>query len=55
MAHRPCGNGKGNTPILPKDKEQFDSNWDRIFKKPNKETSNENSDSKRPTPRVWQD
>ena len=25
--------GKGDKQILPKDKEQFDSNWDNIFKK----------------------
>ncbi len=52
MAHRPCGNGKGNTPIQPKDKQQFDNNWDAIFgkKKPPKEKSNENSNSIRPTP-----
>lgn len=25
--------GKGDRPILPKDQEQFDNNWDTIFKK----------------------
>jgi hypothetical protein len=25
--------GKGDRPILPKDQEQFDNNWDAIFKK----------------------
>ena len=25
--------GKGDKPILPKDMEQFDNNWDAIFKK----------------------
>lgn len=25
--------GKGDKPILPKDAEQFDKNWDAIFKK----------------------
>ena len=24
--------GKGDKPILPKDREQFDNNWDKIFK-----------------------
>jgi hypothetical protein len=24
--------GKGDKPILPQDREQFDNNWDRIFK-----------------------
>ena len=28
--------GKGDRPILPKDKEQFDNNWDTIFKKKDK-------------------
>lgn len=26
--------GKGDRPILPKNQEKFDSNWDNIFKKP---------------------
>ena len=25
--------GKGDKPILPQDREKFDSNWDAIFKK----------------------
>lgn len=29
--------GKGDRPILPKDQEQFDNNWDAIFKKKEKE------------------
>jgi hypothetical protein len=29
--------GKGDKPILPKDAEQFDKNWDAIFKKPKKD------------------
>ena len=33
MKHRPCGNGKGDTPRPIKDREKFDSNWDAIFKK----------------------
>ena len=33
MKHRPCGNGKGDTPRPIKDREKFDSNWDNIFKK----------------------
>lgn len=32
MFHRHPG-GKGDRPILPKDQEQFDNNWDNIFKK----------------------
>jgi len=31
MKHRPCGNGKGDTPRPIKDREKFDSNWDAIF------------------------
>lgn len=33
MKHRPCGNGKGDTPRPIQDREKFDSNWDAIFKK----------------------
>lgn len=33
MKHRPCGNGKGDTPRPITDREQFDKNWDSIFKK----------------------
>lgn len=33
MKHRPCGNGKGDTPRPITDREQFDKNWDEIFKK----------------------
>ncbi len=33
MKHRPCGNGKGDTPRPIQDREKFDSNWDEIFKK----------------------
>ena len=33
MKHRPCGNGKGDTPRPIQDREKFDSNWDSIFKK----------------------
>lgn len=33
MKHRPCGNGKGDTPRPITDREQFDKNWDNIFKK----------------------
>lgn len=33
MKHRPCGNGKGDTPRPITDREQFDRNWDDIFKK----------------------
>lgn len=33
MKHRPCGNGKGDTPRPIKDREKFDSNWDAIFGK----------------------
>ena len=31
--------GKGDKPILPKDREQFDNNWDAIFNK-KKDTCN---------------
>jgi hypothetical protein len=37
MKHRPCGNGKGDTPRPIKDREKFDSNWDNIFKKDKKD------------------
>lgn len=38
MKHRPCGNGKGDTPRPIKDREKFDNNWDSIFgKKKSKE------------------
>lgn len=33
MKHRPCGNGKGDTPRPIQDREKFDNNWDNIFKK----------------------
>lgn len=33
MKHRPCGNGKGDTPRPIQDREKFDSNWDSIFGK----------------------
>lgn len=33
MKHRPCGNGKGDTPRPIQDREKFDSNWDAIFGK----------------------
>jgi hypothetical protein len=33
MKHRPCGNGKGDTPRPIQDREKFDNNWDAIFKK----------------------
>ena len=36
MKHRPCGNGKGDTPRPIKDREKFDSNWDAIFGKKKK-------------------
>lgn len=36
MKHRPCGNGKGDTPRPIKDREKFDNNWDNIFKKKEK-------------------
>lgn len=29
--------GKGDRPILPKDSEKFDNNWDTIFKKKKKD------------------
>ena len=35
MKHRPCGNGKGDTPRPIQDREKFDSNWDAIFGKKN--------------------
>ena len=37
MKHRPCGNGKGDTPRPIKDREKFDNNWDNIFKKKEKQ------------------
>ena len=37
MKHRPCGNGKGDTPRPIKDRKQFESNWDSIFKKKDKQ------------------
>ena len=37
MKHRPCGNGKGDTPRPIQDREKFDSNWDAIFKKKDKQ------------------
>lgn len=36
MKHRPCGNGKGDTPRPIQDREKFDSNWDAIFNKKEK-------------------
>jgi len=36
MFHKHPG-GKGDRPILPKDQEQFDNNWDNIFKKKKEE------------------
>lgn len=33
MKHRPCGNGKGDTPRPIQDREKFDNNWDAIFGK----------------------
>ncbi len=37
MKHRPCGNGKGDTPRPIQDREKFDNNWDAIFKKKDKQ------------------
>jgi hypothetical protein len=36
MKHRPCGNGKGDTPRPIQDREKFDNNWDSIFGKKKK-------------------
>jgi len=44
MKHRPCGNGKGDTPRPIKDREKFDSNWDSIFKKDVKDSAKRLSD-----------
>lgn len=33
--------GKGDRPILPKDQEKFDNNWDAIFKKKPKDKPQE--------------
>ena len=41
MKHRPCGNGKGDTPRPIKDREKFDSNWDNIFKKKEEKCCNQ--------------
>lgn len=41
MKHRPCGNGKGDTPRPIQDREKFDSNWDAIFGKKEKEKKDE--------------
>ena len=41
MKHRPCGNGKGDTPRPIQDREKFDSNWDVIFGKKEKEKKDE--------------
>lgn len=41
MKHRPCGNGKGDTPRPIQDREKFDSNWDVIFGKKDKEKKDE--------------
>lgn len=43
MFHKHPG-GKGDKPILPKDQEQFDNNWDNIFKK--KPVANKGIDGK---------
>jgi hypothetical protein len=36
MFHKHPG-GKGDKPILPKDQQKYDNNWDAIFKKPKEE------------------
>lgn len=44
MKHRPCGNGKGDTPRPIQDREKFDSNWDAIFKKKEDKPKEEKKD-----------
>jgi hypothetical protein len=48
MKHRPCGNGKGDTPRPIKDREQFNSNWDSIFKKKDKKDAEVDRNSTMP-------
>lgn len=43
MKHRPCGNGKGDTPRPIQNREKFDSNWDNIFKKKDKDEMDRNN------------
>lgn len=46
MFRGPNGAGKGDKPRPIKDIEQFDSNWDTIFKKKDKPTEKEDDGNK---------
>ena len=42
MFRKPDGAGKGDAPRPIKDKEQFEKNWDAIFKKKEEKPKNDN-------------
>ena len=48
MKHRPCGNGKGDTPRPIQDREKFDNNWDVIFNKKDKKDAEVDRDNTMP-------